>query len=108
MTLLSRPDELVLLSILHLKDQAYGVAIRRYLSEITDEEWSIGAVYVTLDRLEKQSYVTSAQAPPTPERGGRSKRYYQVSNAGLTALHALRQVNEVLWTNVPELNLGHA
>ena len=107
MKLLSRSDELVLLAILYLGDKAYGVAIRQYLSRVTDEEWSIGAVYVPLDRLEKQGAITSTQAPPTPERGGRSKRYYCVTDAGLKALHALRQVNKTLWTNIPTPELGY-
>ena len=70
MKLLSRAEELVLLAIWHLGDNAYGVTIRRYLMEVTDEHWSLAAVYVPLDRFEKQGHLTASKGPSAPGRAG--------------------------------------
>ena len=77
MKYLSRPEELVLLTIRKMKDEPYGVNIRKYVSKMTGKYWSIGSIYVPLDRLEAKGYVESYLANPTPERGGKSKRYYK-------------------------------
>jgi len=76
MKYLSRPEELVLLTIWKMRDEPYSVNIRKLLSDMTGKYWSIGSVYVPLDRLEAKGFVTSYLANPTPERGGKSKRYY--------------------------------
>ena len=73
MKLLSRQEEIVLLSIWKLKGNAYGVTIREYISEITRKYWSIGAIYVPLDRLVEKGLVSTYQGLPTVRRGGRSK-----------------------------------
>jgi PadR family transcriptional regulator PadR len=86
MKVLNGNDEILLLTILALKDNAYGATIMQHLTEVTGREWSIGAIYDPLYRLEKTGYVQSALTPPTPERGGRSKRVYQVTECGLEAL----------------------
>ncbi len=81
MKYLSRPEELVLLTIWKMAGEPYGVNIRKFISEFTGKYWSIGSIYVPLDRLEDKGYVTSYLANPTPERGGKSKRYYQFNRA---------------------------
>jgi len=75
-------DEILLLSILTLKDNAYGATIMKHLTEVTGKEWSIGAIYDPLYRMEKNGYVKSELTEPTNERGGRSKRIYKVTKFG--------------------------
>jgi PadR family transcriptional regulator PadR len=104
MNILSRAEELVLLAVWRLRENAYGVAVRRLINECTGEEWSIGAIYVPLDRLTEMGYLTATQADPTPERGGRSKRYYKLSRTGLEALRKTRRVQEAMWTGLPDVN----
>ena len=75
-------EHVILLALLRLKDHAYGVTVRQEIELRTDREVSIGAVYATLDRLETKGYVTSLRGDPTPERGGRSKRFVRVTADG--------------------------
>jgi PadR family transcriptional regulator PadR len=79
-------EQLVLLAILHLGDNAYGMAIRREIEGRTERRTALGAVYTTLDRLEEKGYVSSWIGSPTPERGGRSKRFFKVEVLGKAAL----------------------
>lgn len=79
-------EEMILLALVRLGENAYGVTIRQTLDEATGKETSIGAVYATLDRLEEKGYVSSRQGEATPERGGRAKRYFKLEGTGMAAL----------------------
>jgi PadR family transcriptional regulator PadR len=79
-------EQLVLLAILHSGKNAYGMRIRREIEDRTERRTALGAVYTTLDRLEKKGYVSSWTGSPTPERGGRSKRFFKVQALGKAAL----------------------
>lgn len=79
-------EQLVLLALLRLQKNAYGVPIRREIEQRTKREVSVGALYSTLDRLEGKGYVASWFADPTAERGGRSKRFFRVEPLGLKAI----------------------
>lgn len=79
-------EQIVLLSILRLGDAAYGVSVRSEIAEHTGRNVAPGAMYTTLDRLEDKGLVASRVGDPTPERGGRAKRYYKVSASGLKAV----------------------
>ena len=93
-------EHVVLLAVLRLGDQAYGVTVRREIAARTRREVSIGAIYATLVRLEAKSYVQFRVGDPTPERGGRSKRFFRVTPQGLSAVkhthRALRSLTEGL------------
>ena len=82
--LLGEFEQMVLLAILRLGSVAYGVSIRQEILNCTRRNVSPGALYTTLDRLEKKGAVTSREGEPTPERGGRSKRFYSVTQEGRT------------------------
>jgi len=84
-------EHIVLLALLRLEDQAYGVTVRQEIELRTKREVSIGAVYATLDRLERKGYVKSQLGDPTPERGGRSKRFFRVTAKGLAAVDRTRR-----------------
>ncbi len=103
MKVLSSQDEILMLAILNLKDNAYGVTIRRRVSKVTGKEWSIGAIYDPLYRLEEKGFVRSFLSGPTNERGGRSKRVFSVTEAGLNALQEHKKVRDELWGNLPGL-----
>jgi DNA-binding PadR family transcriptional regulator len=79
-------EHIVVLALLRLEDRAYGVTVRQEIELRTRREVSIGAVYATLERLETKGYVTSNQGDPTPERGGRSKRFFRVTANGIAAV----------------------
>jgi DNA-binding PadR family transcriptional regulator len=79
-------EQHVLAALLRLRDNAYGVTIRREIAERTGRDVAIGAVYATLDRLERKGFVSSRAGEPTPERGGRAKRYFKIEGPGVSAL----------------------
>jgi PadR family transcriptional regulator PadR len=79
-------EQLILLAILRLGENAYGMTVRREIEDRTERRTALGAVYTTLDRLEKKGYVSSWAGSPTPERGGRSKRFFKVQALGKAAL----------------------
>ena len=89
-------EHLIVLALLRLDDRAYGVTIRQEIELRTKREVSIGAVYATLDRLEGKGYVNCYRGDPTPQRGGRSKRFFRVTPKGIAAVnraqHALRRM----------------
>ena len=80
-------EHIVILALLHLSNRAYGVTVRQEIETRIGREVSIGAIYATLDRLEDKGYVTSFLGEPTPERGGRSKRFFRVTAKGLAAVN---------------------
>jgi DNA-binding PadR family transcriptional regulator len=85
-------EHIVLLALLRLEEQAYGVPVRQEIQRRTKREVSIGAVYATLDRLETKGYVKSYRGDPTPERGGRSKRFFRVTGSGVAAVNRTQRV----------------
>jgi DNA-binding PadR family transcriptional regulator len=80
-------EHIVVLALLRLGDQAYGVTVRQEIEARIGRDVSIGAIYATLDRLEAKGYVKSQLGEPTPERGGRSKRFFRVSAKGVAAVN---------------------
>src|ERR1700734_384953 len=80
-------EHIVVLALLRLADQAYGVTVRQEIELRTNREVHIGAVYAALDRLEAKGYITSYLGDPTPERGGRSKRFFRVTAKGMPAVN---------------------
>ncbi len=102
MKLLSSHDEILLLAILSLGENAYGVTIRQEVSKATGKDWSIGAIYDPLYRLEKRGYVESCLSQPTSERGGRSKRIFLITCKGREALHSHKKVRDRLWQKVSQ------
>src|SRR5215471_9569367 len=98
----------VLLAVMRLGDEAYGVPISDTIEEASGREVAAGHIYITLDRLESKGLVTSRLGESTPERGGRAKTYYQVTAKGVRAVRAARRTLVRLWSGVPSLNGGTA
>ena len=90
-------EHVVLLAILRLGDQAYAVAVRDEILACTGRDVSRGSIYITLDRLETKGYLRSRLADPTPERGGRAKRYYVLRPRAIDALKESRRALVALW-----------
>ena len=105
MKYLSRPEELVLITIWKMYDEPYGVNIRKTISRMTGRYWSIGSIYVPLDRLEAKGYLVSYLADPTPERGGKAKRYYKLTKEGLKQLREIQKIYATFWDDVPDLSM---
>ena len=103
MKYLTRQEELVLLSIFHLKENAYLVTIQDHLNQITDKKWSISSVYVPLSRLEKNGYLKSTIGESTEKRGGKGIRYYRISKEGTKALADLKEVYDKIWKGIGKL-----
>lgn len=81
-------EYLVLTAAIHLDEDAYGAAIRREIEAATERRCSIGALYTTLDRLEKKGFVKTWMGDATPQRGGRAKRMVRVTTKGIRAASA--------------------
>jgi PadR family transcriptional regulator, regulatory protein PadR len=95
-------EELVLLTIASLTDNAYGVSIKEYIDERTSRSISIGALHSTITRLEEKGYLTSYLGEPTQERGGRRKRFYEVTRSGKVALHEMKNLRDELWVSAKQ------
>ncbi len=102
MDLLTRLEEAILVAILKLGDDAYGVAINREVSKLFERTYTMGGLYFALDQLVRKEYLMKQSADPTPQRGGRSKTYYRVTPEGKEALEAARQHQVRLWKSVQE------
>lgn len=90
-------EQVVLLAVLRADGESYAVPIRREIEKRTRRSVARGALYVTLERLEEKGYVESWLADPTPERGGRPKRYYKVLPSGVTALQHSWSALQRMW-----------
>jgi PadR family transcriptional regulator, regulatory protein PadR len=99
---------MILLSVLRLGDDAYGVPIAREIETIGRRNVVLAAVYAALDRLETNGLVSSSIGDPTPERGGRAKRFFRVTPAGLRAVRQTQRALTSLWTGIPALDRGRA
>lgn len=92
---------MVMLTLLRLGDEAYGVPLSRELATLLGREVAAGSVYAALERLERKGTVSSALGEPTPERGGRAKRYFRITEQGLRSLYETRRVLNSLWKMLP-------
>ncbi len=97
-------QEIVMLSIMILDENAYGVSIQEDVSNRTGRQVSRGALHTALTRLEEKGLIKSMYGEPTAERGGRRKRYYQVSNKGRANLQEIKQLRQSMWQLIPDLS----
>ena len=90
-------EELVLLTIASLGDQAYGVAIKEDIEKRSERRISIGALHSTITRLEEKGLIKSWLGDPTQERGGRRKRFFEITQQGKLSLHHVKDLRDELW-----------
>ncbi|MBN1272740.1 MAG: helix-turn-helix transcriptional regulator [Candidatus Aminicenantes bacterium] len=100
---LTKAEEMLLLAILRLKDNAYGVAIKHNIQETSDKVFPYGTLYFILDQLTNKGLLEKSKGLPTPERGGRSKTYYHLTKKGKTVLNAAFQTQQKIWNGYIDL-----
>ena len=101
MNTLSQREEQILLAIWVLKEDAYLVAIKKYLSEIFGKNWTVGAIHKPLRHMEQNGYLESYLGEATAKRGGRAKKIYRITRQGLAVLTEYKRINDVLWADFP-------
>lgn len=94
---------LVLLALIRLGDDAYGVPISHEIKQVSGREAALGSVYAALERLEEKGLVTSVMGDPTAERGGRAKRFFRITEQGLRDVRATQKALTSLWSGIPKL-----
>ena len=94
MKVLSQREEHVMLAVWALKEDAYLVAIKKYLADILGKNWTLGAIHSPLRHLEQLGYLESFLGEATAVRGGRAKRIYRITRAGLEVLTEYRKITE--------------
>jgi PadR family transcriptional regulator PadR len=94
---------MVMLAVLRVRDNAYGVPIAHEIEQHTGRGVTLAAVYLALDRLRHNGLVTCRLGEPTPERGGRAKKFFSVTPSGLRAIRRTQRAFMTLWKGIPEL-----
>ena len=97
-----------MVAILRLENRAYGVEISREIAAVTGREVALASLYVTLDRLDSKGAVVSELGDPSPERGGRAKRYFSLTPQGRREVRDAQRVLNSLWRDIPSLAGGKA
>jgi PadR family transcriptional regulator, regulatory protein PadR len=100
---LSELELMILSAVIALGDEAYGVPIAAKIEKQRGREVALGGVYAALERLESKGLVESSVGEPTPERGGRAKRYFRITKRGVHQVRETRRVLTKLWEGIPEL-----
>ncbi len=103
MKVLTKLEENVLLMILRLKDNAYIVTIKERLEKHLDKNVSFGALYLSLNRLIRDGYLTSEIGASTSEKGGRAKKYYRLTREGILNLKEIQRLQRKLWEDFEKL-----
>jgi DNA-binding PadR family transcriptional regulator len=96
-------EQVILLAVVHLGAEAYGTTIRREIEERTGRDIAVGALYTALERLERKGFVTSTMSDPLPQRGGRSRRQFQLQPEGAAALKRSRALLAKMWHGLSPL-----
>ena len=103
---LSKIEEILLLAIWRLKENAYGVKIRQHVSEVIKKDFSYGHLYDALSQLEKKEHVRKELGEQEVNRRGRRKKIYSVTESGFLALEKAREVNEAIWDGITSFSTG--
>jgi DNA-binding PadR family transcriptional regulator len=101
MNLLSRTEEIILLTILKLKDNAYGFSIREQIFKDTGKRWSFASIYQPLGKLTRKEYVKKVEADASRQRQGKKKYLYRLTPEGKGALKSIYETQKNLWADVP-------
>ena len=101
---LTKSEELLLLTIWRIGENAYGVALKRKIKNDTGKDIPYGTLYFLLDQLTVKEYVYKVEGEPTPERGGRSKTYFRITPEGKKALKDAMEMYHKVWGNVDNLS----
>lgn len=97
MVILTKQEELFMLTIFRLQEPAYLVNIRNYLFEHTGKDWAFGSLYITLDKLRKKEFVETYTGKPRQTQGGKAIQYYRLTEEGLRVLAEAKRIHDVMW-----------
>lgn len=100
-TYIGELEEVILLTVVMLQEEAYGVAVTKEIASQLNRKISVSAVHATLHRLSEKGYVTSNMRGATAERGGRRKRYFKITSAGSRILREIQDTRSQLWNQLP-------
>lgn len=107
-TNLGELEELVMLSVGILYNEAYGIAIQNEIKERCNRSITISTVHSVLSRLEEKGFISARYGGATPERGGRRKRLFTLTSAGEATIKKMREMRNEMWNSIPEVALGNA
>jgi len=99
---------MVLLAVIQVGEGAYGIPIADFIEKTTEREVAVGSIYAALERLEDKALVTSTLGDPTPERGGRAKKYFRATAKGVREAREAQRTLTRLWRALPEFEGGKA
>jgi PadR family transcriptional regulator PadR len=102
---LSRAEEMILLAIWRLGNDAYCVPILEEMIQRTGRRWTLSGIYIPLGRLEKNKLVESYFSDPLPARGGKRRRFYRITRDGFAALKEIKALEKSMWIGLPEASL---
>jgi len=105
---ISNFELMVLLALIRLGDEAYGVPISEEIEEHSGHDVALGSVYAGLERLQQRGFVSSSVGDPTPERGGRAKKYFRITAKGMKVVRETQQTLTSLWKGLAKLEGGKA
>ncbi len=100
--MLSRTEEMLLLAVCRLQEEAFGINIRKEVESVTGRRYSVGGIYVPLDRLVKKGLLVTSTAPASPDRLGRPRRLFRVTSVGFAVLRDARALHEAMWASLPD------
>jgi len=106
MHLFTKQEELIMLAIFRLSENAYLVTIRKHLLKYAGKDWAFGSLYIALKRLIKNGYVQTFLGEPTSERGGKAIKYYRLTDRGIEALIEIKKLHDTMWREFSEFSLG--
>lgn len=101
---LSKAEEMIMLAIWRLKENAYGVTVRKQILKVAGKDYTYGTLYGLLEQLVRKEYVERIKGDPTPERGGRSKTFYKLTPNGVQALKNAMEVHQSVWNGISEFS----
>jgi PadR family transcriptional regulator PadR len=105
---ISKAEEMVLLAIWRLADEAYGVTVRRQIRKDTGKDYTYGTLYGLLRQIGHKGYIQKIKGDPLPKKGGRSKAYYKLTPAGIKALKDAIALHKRIWKDINEFSLDES
>ena len=106
MKLLTKQEELFMLTIFSMKDDAYLVNIREHLIKRAGKDWAFGSVYMTLEKLHKKGYVKTRIGDPSGTRGGKAIKYYELTDEGIKILMETKKLQDTMWQEFNDYSMG--
>ena len=102
--MLTKLEDQILLTVWRFKGEAYGISVYQELEKVTGSKVAVGVVYFALDRLEKRGYLESYKGKPAAVRGGMRKKFYKITQEGITELVRSKNANDNFWKDFTELS----